>query len=174
MFERFTHDARQVVVQAQQEALELGAARIGAEHLLLGVAAASEGAAGSALRGLGLDHATLRAELAASAGGLDAAALASIGIDLDEVRRRVEASFGPGALHGRGRGRVPFTPGAKKALELALREALALGDRDIRAEHLVLGVVRGADKPLTVALGRCGHTPATIRAAMLRARRPAA
>ena len=97
--------------------------------------------------------------------GTEPEALAAIGIDLDEIRRRVEASFGPGALERgrRGRGRhVPFTPAAKKALELALREALRLGDREIGAEHVLLGLLRegGAAR----LLERVGARPAALRA----------
>ena len=77
---------------------------------------------------------TVRCATRAASGALDGEALAAIGIDLDEIRRRAEESFGPGALE-RGRrargGYVPFTPGAKKALELSLREAIAAGDREI-------------------------------------------
>ena len=77
----------------------------------------------------------------------DADALRSVGIDLDAVRRSVEEAFGPGALDrgtsgGRKRGHIPFTRGAKKALELALREALQLGHNYIGTEHLLLGLVR--------------------------------
>ncbi|HEU4356118.1 MAG TPA: Clp protease N-terminal domain-containing protein, partial [Actinomycetota bacterium] len=79
----------------------------------------------------------------------DAQALRSVGIDLDEVRRTVEDAFGPGALDqgvapaGDKRiGHIPFTAGSKKALELALREAIHLGHRYIGTEHLLLGLVR--------------------------------
>ena len=95
MFERFTQEAREVVVLAHEEARELGAEAIGTEHLLLALAR-DRGAAAGVLDGLGLGHAALRAELARDGDGLDAAALAAIGIDLDEVRRRVEAAFGGG------------------------------------------------------------------------------
>ena len=127
MFERFTKEARVVMVLAQDEATALQAARIGPEHLLLGLAA-DPGTAARVLEPLGLGHAALRADLEETGDGLDADALASIGIDLEEIRRRAEASFGPGALERGRRAReryVPFTPGAKKALELALREALS-------------------------------------------------
>ena len=98
MFERFTKAARDAVVLAQAEAAALGEDHIGTEHLLLGVA----GGPGEAARVLA-DHGATPEALRAAAlprpeGPLDAGALASIGIDLDEIRRRVEASFGPGAL----------------------------------------------------------------------------
>jgi ATP-dependent Clp protease ATP-binding subunit ClpA len=84
---------------------------------------------------------------------IDPAALATLGIDLDAVRERVERAFGPGALSRGGRactrgglGRsVPFTARAKKALELTLREAIALGDPELRGEHLVLGLLHEGD-----------------------------
>ena len=147
MFERFTADARAAVVAARTEAKALGHERVGSEHLLLGVATTGGRAADVLARhGAGADR--LRGAL--SAGEPDAGALAAIGIDLDEVRRRVEASFGPGALERgrrRRRGHVRFTAAAKKALELSLREALRLGDREIGAEHVLLGLLRqgGAD-----------------------------
>jgi ATP-dependent Clp protease ATP-binding subunit ClpA len=174
MFNRFTKDARAVVVRAQEEARALAADAIGIEHLLLGLAARPEGAAARVLDRLGLTHAALRAELVRSGEGHDAAALAAIGIDLDEVRRRVEASFGAGALARRGRSSLPFTPAAKQALELALREALALGDRSIGSEHVLLGVLRAPGPPVTEALERLGSTPAAVRAAVLEARQRAA
>jgi ATP-dependent Clp protease ATP-binding subunit ClpA len=83
---------------------------------------------------------------------LDAVALAAVGIDLEAVRARVEARFGEGALDrprgrrcrrgGDARGAVPFSARAKKTLELALREAAALGDRRIGGEHLALALAR--------------------------------
>jgi ATP-dependent Clp protease ATP-binding subunit ClpA len=173
MFERFTKEARAVVRAAEQEAGALGAAAIGREHLLLGVAA-QDGIGARALASLGARHDDLRAELERSAGGLDAGALASIGIDLDEVRRRVEESFGPGALARRGRGRPRFSPGAKKALELSLREALALGDGHIGGEHILLGVVREPGDPAGAVLRARGADPAAVRAAVLAARTKAA
>jgi ATP-dependent Clp protease ATP-binding subunit ClpA len=173
MFERFTKEARGVVLLAQEEATALEADRVGAEHLLLGLAA-EQGTAARVLDPLGLGHAALRAELERSGDGLDADALASIGIDLDEVRRRVEESFGPGALGGHRKGRRPFSPGAKKALELSLREAIALGDRHIGSEHLLLGVVRDPGEPVAGLLRRHGQTPDAVRAAVMAARTRAA
>ena len=148
MFERFTRDARGTVERAQAEARALGAERIGAEHLLLGVATGSDRAAQVLA-----DHgATARALRARIRGVSDAAALASIGIDLEEVRRRAEAAFGPGALKPRTRGgHIPFTAAAKKALELSLREALAAGERHIGAEHVLLGLLR--DEKVSALLG---------------------
>jgi ATP-dependent Clp protease ATP-binding subunit ClpA len=172
MFERFTKEARAVVLLAQDEATALEADRIGAEHLLLGLAG-EQGAAARVLEPLGLGHAALRAELERT-GGLDADALASIGIDLDEVRRRVEESFGPGALGGHRKGRRPFSPEAKKALELALREAIALGDNHIGSEHILLGVMRDPGEPVAGLLRRRDQTPEAVRAAVMAARTRAA
>jgi ATP-dependent Clp protease ATP-binding subunit ClpA len=78
---------------------------------------------------------------------LDAEALTTLGIDLDAVRDKVEAAFGPGALDAGGRrnasaGHIPFTPRAKKVLELALREAIALKSRSISEVHIALGLLR--------------------------------
>jgi len=175
MFERFSSSARETVVQAQVEARALGHDFIGTEHLLLGVAAAQSDAA-RVLAGHGATTETLRAAVRKELGGppLDADALASIGIDLDEIRRRVEASFGPGALErcrGRGRrsrrsGAIPFTPRAKQSLELALREASARGDRHIGAEHVLLGLLRD-DQALAVGvLQRSGVRVERVREAL--------
>lgn len=134
MFETFTKDAREIVERARAEALALGHGHIGTEHLVLGGAGAA-----------GLDADVLRAEIARE--DLDGDALATIGIDLEAVRARVESSFGPGALSTgrRGWGRTPFTPHAKKALELALRQAVADGAGELRPEHLLRGVLVGGD-----------------------------
>jgi ATP-dependent Clp protease ATP-binding subunit ClpA len=174
MFERFTEQARRVVELAHDEAAALGAQRIGIEHLLLGLAAEPQGAAARGLDSLGLGHAELRSALSETGGGLDAGALESIGIDLDAVRRRVEASFGPGALSGRRSGRLSFSPKAKKALELSLREAIALGDRHIGSEHILLGVMRDPGAAVLAVLHRHGRTPEAIREAALAARTRAA
>jgi ATP-dependent Clp protease ATP-binding subunit ClpA len=148
MFERFSHDARNAVVGAQEESRSLGHDRMGTVHLLLGMAKDEDGTAGQALRRHGVDLDRLRERVRHAVGAghppLDRDALAAIGIDLDAVRRTVEASFGEGALE-RGRsvkGHIPFTPQAKKSLELALRSALALKHKRIRSGHLLLGVLR--------------------------------
>jgi len=172
MSNRFTREARAVVELAQEEAVALGHDYVGTEHLLLGIAAR-----GGLPASLGLDHGALQAAVGGSAQELDADALAAIGIDLDAVRRAAEESFGPGALSGRrGRrgGHVPICPKAKKALELALREAIALGDRQIGSDHILLGMTRDADTGAARALAACGTTPDALRAAVLAARREAA
>jgi ATP-dependent Clp protease ATP-binding subunit ClpA len=169
MFERFSRTARAVVERAAGEARELGAPRVEPEHLLLGIAAEAPGV----LDGLGLGYAALRADLERSGGALDADALATIGIDLGEVERRVEASFGPGALRGR-RGRTRFAPKAKKALELSLRETLALGDNRIEADHVLLGLMRDPGERVTALLAGRGAAPGAVRAAVLAGRERAA
>jgi ATP-dependent Clp protease ATP-binding subunit ClpA len=226
MFERFTSQARQVVVQAQHNARRFGHNYIGPEHLFLSVVAADD-PAGALLRDLGLTPERTEAEfirlthskpvgppgskapLPASLdpqtsplAGLDAEALAAIGIDLDEVRTRIEATFGPGALSradravtrghparplhrllGRGqrgpgragrdtapaptRGHIPFTPRAKKVLELSLREAVGLGDNYIGIEHLALALIRIHDGVVPHLLARLDVSPDTIRVALL-------
>lgn len=151
MFERFTAQAKSVVVSAQRDARELDQPSIGTALLLLGVAEERATAGGRALHALGVGEAEIREDIRRVAtrqrafSDEDEDALRSVGIDLDEVRRSVEEAFGPGALdRGRGSrgGHIPFTRGAKKALELSLREALALGHKHIGTEHLLLGLVR--------------------------------
>src|ERR671937_406496 len=117
MFERFTERARQVVVHAQDEARALKHNYIGTEHLLLGL---------------------LRVE-----DGMAAKVLASLGVALEDVRARVADTIGLGdEVKG---GEIPFTPRAKKVLELSLREALALGHNYIGTEHILLGLIRAGE-----------------------------
>lgn len=151
MFERFTNDARAVVVGSQEEARELGHDYIGTEHVVIAMLAHGSGVAAEAMAGFGLDADDLRQRLLDLGGNgddaLDPDALASLGIDLDEVRRATEATFGPGALdrasrRGRQRGHIPFTRSAKKSLELSLRESLRLKHNEIRDGHLLLGIIR--------------------------------
>ena len=114
MFERFTDRARRVLVLAQEEARLLNHSFIGTEHILLGLIHEGE--------------------------GLAAKALESLGISLEAVREKVEETIGPAGSAPTGS--PPFTPRAKKVLELSLREALQLGHNYIGTEHLVLGLVR--------------------------------
>jgi ATP-dependent Clp protease ATP-binding subunit ClpA len=155
MFERFTKPARATVVRATKEREAMGHDYVDTEHLLL--ALLSDGSAGlghEILADAGLKYEAVRAEVLrrTTAKGLtdaDAEALRSIGIDLDAVRARVEESFGPGALRtpqpaprrGMLRMRSPFSKGARKALELGLRQGLSLHDSFIGTEHLVLGLL---------------------------------
>ncbi|WP_141576904.1 Clp protease N-terminal domain-containing protein [Actinomadura sp. WMMA1423] len=155
MFERFTADARQAVTGAQAEARALRDRHIGTEHVLLALTGAQD-AMGRALREHGLTQDDLRARIVRvnRAGGdvLDSEALRSIGIDLDAVREATEQSFGEGALDvppGKidryRRGHIPFTPKAKKALELGLRHAVRLRQKEIRSGHLLLGLLHDDD-----------------------------
>jgi ATP-dependent Clp protease ATP-binding subunit ClpA len=163
MFERFTDDARAAVVAAEEEAGALRHGWIGTEHLLLGVLSGG-GDGANLLAGFGVDAAGVRADVVQTIGrgdeGIDPDALATLGIDLDAVRERVERAFGRGALSRRGRcaGRTPFCARAKKALELAFRESLALAAGEIRAEHLVLGLLREGDGVAAQILAARGVT----------------
>jgi ATP-dependent Clp protease ATP-binding subunit ClpA len=160
MFERFTREARLTVVRAQEEARRLQHRHIGTEHLLLALLLGDETApARATLTESGITHESAEAELHRIVGSadLDASALSALGIDLDEVRRRTEAQFGPGALDEapptrKGRwlrrnatfesGSMPFTDEARESLELALREAIALQQREIGDGHILLGLLR--------------------------------
>jgi ATP-dependent Clp protease ATP-binding subunit ClpA len=185
MFERFTDGARAAVTDAQVVARRLGHGRIGTEHLLLGLLETG-GLAAQVLAGAGVTAAAVEREVLAEVGrgplGTgDAEALGAIGIDLDEVRRRVEASFGKGALHWRpGRdcrgerprlGHIPFSPRSKKVLELSLREALALKHRYIGTEHILLGLLREGEGLAMLVLTRLGAGPQLLRARLLDALR---
>jgi ATP-dependent Clp protease ATP-binding subunit ClpA len=184
MFERFTTGARDAVVYAQREASALRHNYIGTEHLLLGLLHEGMGLGGEALDRLGIRFHDVRSDVVAIVGeGLidDAEALEAIGIDLGEVHRRMEETFGPGALQEaapprqrlwRGRrctpasgyltqrvaGRIPFTPRAKKVLELALREATALRHGYIGTGHIVLGIAREGEGLAAEILARRGAT----------------
>jgi ATP-dependent Clp protease ATP-binding subunit ClpA len=179
MFERFTDRARKVVVLARGKAIERGDDQIRPVHLLYGLAAA-DGVAGRVLTALGVDAAAVEREIertgsagsgapgalgvGASAGPRgprdeaadgDAEALAAIGIDLDEIRRKIEDSFGPGALERvpvtpRGplnwTGRLPLNDQAKMSLALAVKEVQALHHNYMGTEHLLLGLLRAAER----------------------------
>jgi ATP-dependent Clp protease ATP-binding subunit ClpA len=151
MFERFDDEARRAVALAQEEAVGLHHGWIGTEHLLLGVLRADGGGA-ALLKGFGVELAPVRDDVVRTIGrgeeDIDPDALATLGIDLDAVRERVEKAFGAGALsrrRGCDGGHVPFTARAKKALELTMRESVALGAPELRSEHLVLGLLREGD-----------------------------
>lgn len=186
MFERFTSEARDIVARAQVEARALGHSWIGTEHLLLALLGQPEAPGASALRRLGVTReaclSLTRDSLGSgeALGADEAAALHTIGIDLDEVRRRVEESFGVGALDSpprlrrrgllgtlrrrtrRGCGPGPwltFTPKAKRALERSLRESLTLGDRHIGVEHVVLGLLDPKGNLAVEILRRLGADP---------------
>ncbi|WP_433781124.1 Clp protease N-terminal domain-containing protein [Actinomycetospora sp. CA-101289] len=178
MFERFTEPARRVVVLAQEDARERGDQSIGSEHLLLALCGAGGTPGAGLLAAQGVTAAAVEADLRRGErpGGPDLPdreALASVGIDLDEVRGRIEDAFGPGALEntraaGRGRrrlwGHIPFEPGAKKALEYSLREAVRRGDRSLGTEHLVLGLLHEETGRASTLLRARGLTLEGMRA----------
>jgi ATP-dependent Clp protease ATP-binding subunit ClpA len=181
VFERFTTQARSVVTLAQQEARKLGRPNIGTQDLLLGILGTPDTAGARALDGLGVGERDVREDVRrldrdrSAFSDQDADALRSVGIDLDEVRTTVEDTFGPGALEraatagGRSwSGHVPLTAGSKKALELALREAIHLGHRSIGTEHLLLGLVRDDTCSAARILAARGADRERVRAAVLR------
>ena len=156
MFERFTEKARQVVVDAQRQASERKADSIRTEHLLAALYDVPDNLALTVLEAFSVDKDVVLREIdqvrPCGRPPIDAEALSTLGIDLDEVRRQVEEAFGPGALDrtraaqgGKGGsrlfGHIPFEGTAKKAMELALREALRLKHNYIGAEHLLLGLI---------------------------------
>ena len=128
MFERFTDRARRVVVLAQEEARMLNHNYIGTEHILLGLIHEGEGVAAKALE--------------------------SMGISLDAVRQQVEEIIGQGQQSPSGH--IPFTPRAKKVLELSLREALQLGHNYIGTEHILLGLIREGEGVAAQVLVKLG------------------
>ncbi|HEV2907122.1 MAG TPA: ATP-dependent Clp protease ATP-binding subunit [Actinomycetota bacterium] len=128
MFERFTDRARRVVVLAQEEARMLNHNYIGTEHILLGLIHEGEGVAAKALE--------------------------SLGISLEAVRQQVEEIIGQG--QSAPTGHIPFTPRAKKVLELSLREALQLGHNYIGTEHILLGLIREGEGVAAQVLQKLG------------------
>jgi ATP-dependent Clp protease ATP-binding subunit ClpC len=128
MFERFTDRARRVVVLAQEEAKMLNHNYIGTEHILLGLIHEGEGVAAKALE--------------------------SLGISLDAVREQVQDIIGQGQQQPTGH--IPFTPRAKKVLELSLREALQLGHSYIGTEHILLGLIREGEGVAAQVLVKLG------------------
>ena len=139
MFERFTDRARRVVVLAQEEARMLNHNYIGTEHLLLGLVHEGEGIA--------------------------ARALESLGITLNSVREQVQDIIGPGA--NAPSGHIPFTPRAKKVLELSMREAIQLNHGYIGTEHILLGMVRANEGVANQVLAKLGVEPAAVRQAVM-------
>jgi ATP-dependent Clp protease ATP-binding subunit ClpC len=135
MFERFTSPSRRVVVLAQEEARELNHGWIGTEHLLMGLLAEGQGAA--------------------------ARVLASADVTLEAVRREVEALIGRGERPASGH--IPFTPRAKKCLELSLREALQRGDNYIGTGHLLLGLMDERDGVAAKVLEKLGDDLGQLR-----------
>jgi hypothetical protein len=223
MFERFTPDARTVVVHAQQQARRLGHHYIGCEHLLLAVVGIDQ-PAGEVMRARGVTPDHVEQQIVRRVGlgtgadlfaDLDRDALAAIGIDLDAVRARIEARFGVDALDRAARvsrsrrrrsrlnpsralrlrlrrryrrsrcapravrqetqpqpaggipsGHLPFTPRAKKTLEIALREARAQRDAYIGVQHIALGLLAIDDGSVPPILRALGTSPKILRAAI--------
>ncbi len=139
MFQRFTDRARRVVHLAQEEARLLCHNYVGTEHLLLGLLYDGEGVA--------------------------AKALGSLGISLERVRAQVEEIIGRGQTIPSGH--IPFTPRAKKVLELSLREALQLGHSYIGTEHILLGLIREGEGVAAQVLARLGADHARVRERVL-------
>ena len=135
MFERFTDRARRVVVLAQEEARLLNDNYIGTEHILLGLIHEGEGVAAKALE--------------------------SLGISLEGVRGQVEELIGQGGSSPSGH--IPFTPRAKKVLELSLREALQLGHNYIGTEHILLGLIREGEGVAAQVLVKLGADLSRVR-----------
>ncbi|MFM6971648.1 MAG: ATP-dependent Clp protease ATP-binding subunit [Rhodoluna sp.] len=135
MFEKFTDKARRVVVLAQEEAKLLNHNYIGTEHILLGLIHEGEGVAAKALEALG--------------------------INLDSVREQVQEIIGQGQQAPTGH--IPFTPRAKKVLELSLREALQLGHSYIGTEHLLLGLIREGEGVAAQVLTKLGADTNRVR-----------
>jgi ATP-dependent Clp protease ATP-binding subunit ClpA len=140
MFERFTDRSRRVLVLAQEEARQLNHSFIGTEHILLGLIHEGDGVA--------------------------ARTLDSLGITLTAVRERVEEAIGmTGTVPS---GAPPFTPRAKKVLELSLREALQLGHSYIGTEHMLLGLVSEGDGVAAQVLVSLGADLARVRQQVIR------
>ena len=135
MFERFTDRARRVVILAQEEARLLNHNYIGTEHILLGLIHEHEGVAAKALE--------------------------SLDISLESVRGQVEEIIGQGAKPPDGH--IPFTPRAKRVLELSLREALQLGHNYIGTEHILLGLIREGEGVAARVLVKLGADLARVR-----------
>ena len=178
MFERFTVPAKEAVVGAQQEARRLHSRRVGTEHLLLALLDRPTTSA-AVLAHHGLDRGSVTRAVVGyiGDGDLDADALDAVGIDLDAVRRRVEASFGPGALDGPSQqraGHIPFSPRAKKVLELSLREAIAMKSRSIGDGHITLGLLREGEGLAMKVLADRGVDTVALRADLVGALRVSA
>lgn len=178
-FQRFTRNARVAVMLAHEEARELCDRETGSQHLLLGVLQAAGEELSGVLTGYGLTAEVVRGRLAetSTADQLfdeDADALRAIGIDLRAVRDSVAGTFGTDAFdkalsrsgrRRRPRGHIPFSHGAKKVLELSLRETLAHKDNEIRCEHLLLGILRSGDNAAIALVTEHVYT-AQLRAAI--------
>jgi ATP-dependent Clp protease ATP-binding subunit ClpA len=145
MFERFTDQARHVVVLAQEEARMLNHNYIGTEHILLALIREGRGTAAQALE--------------------------SLGVTEEAARQKVEEIVGRGKQDP-PRGHIPFTPRAKKVLELALRETIALGSTSIGTEHILLGLIREGEgkgkSPAAEVLNSLDVEPSSVRQQVIR------
>jgi ATP-dependent Clp protease ATP-binding subunit ClpA len=181
-FQRFTRNARVAVMLAAEEARELCDRETGSQHLLLGVLQAAGAELSALADGFGLTAEVVRARLAETSTTADrsvdedADALSTIGIDLRAVRDSVSRTFGDDAFDNalsrsgrrrRRRGHMSLSHGAKKILELALREALAYKDTEIRCEHLLLGILRSGEKSAIGLITEHVYT-AQLRAAVVK------
>jgi ATP-dependent Clp protease ATP-binding subunit ClpA len=173
MFARFTEQARDSMVLAQDEAGRFGHPWLGTEHLLLGLLRQPETAASSVLEGLGVTRRAVERELIEALGPCEQVfgeeeerALRTLGIDLGEVRARIEEVFGRGALERARPGRCgsPVLPRLKRALERASREA---GHGLIETDHLLLGVVQVPEALAVELLRSLGVSPEAVRAGIL-------
>ena len=168
MFERFTDEARAVVVRAQDVARAAGADRIEPVHLLLSVAV-GVGPGATALRAGGLDPDRART----SAAAVHVPWLAALGVDLERVRERAERTFGSGALETRSRrGHLRFSAAAKRVLQEALRAEVAAGRRRLDDGSMLLGVLAVRDAAVAAVLRDQDVEPGDLRA-RLDARRAA-
>ncbi len=175
MFERFSAQTRRTVGYAVAESHRLRAGRTGCQHLLIALARPEAGPAADALIAAGADQDRLRqfAEQDTPA-PLDAGALAVLGIDLDAIRRSAEEAFGAGALDrpsrpsARGPARGRLTADARKAIELALRQAQRSRDRVLSPGHLLIGLIDQGDNSALRLLAAAGLDPGQLRADVTR------
>jgi ATP-dependent Clp protease ATP-binding subunit ClpA len=144
VFERFSQEAREVVVGAQDEARDLRHEHVGVEHMLLGV--------------LRLPPEQVTSQV-----------LASLGVEGDEIRERLRELGAPGQLVA---GQLPFTPRAKRVLELSVREALSRGDTQVGPDHILLAIVRDDDGLAVQLLKERGVTLEHVRDAVVAALPP--
>jgi ATP-dependent Clp protease ATP-binding subunit ClpA len=158
MFEKFSKDARSAIVHAQEQARMMREPMIEPAHLVMGLAL-TESTARELLDQWDASATELRERYARQprADALDSEALAELGIDVAQVRERVESTFGQGALDASPKqwraGHIPFSPSAKKSLELTLREAQALEHKEISSGHMLLGTISADPETLAVLIG---------------------
>ena len=141
MVERFTDQARDVVIRAREQARLLKHDHVGTEHLLLGLIAEQD--------------------------GLAARALTALDVRLDAVREQIVQIIGAGKQQVSAAEHIPFTPRAKKVLALSLRDALQLGSNSIGTEHILLGLLREGHGVAVLILGNLAGDPRTVRRAVM-------